>query len=1502
MARKMGRNLKRAAAVLMASAAIALCAVSPAWGEERAGDIVNVTVPTRIDCALGADGTVTSPGGLEVVNNGPQDLYVGASTVDDFGQKVEFAIDLGGSPLLSRAGGKDVEGEVEFAGSSRKGLGLAVSKLNRTSHAALMDAAAQGEAPMFTVGFRFTFKALQGSMAISGEAKLGKTLTAVVTGQQADAKLAYRWYRDGQLIAATETSSYTTNDADLGKKLKCEAYDAAGRYVGAVSAEVGPIKGAEAFAVFSADDGSLNFYKRIDVPKAGEQFEGRTVTEVYTGFDTGVFVATNTPQNTWVDIETSTPWFDRRDEIISSKVVDPDISVEQLAFWYTRCTNITAVDLSKLDASRVTTVVGLFAHCHSMTACLLPKDLKNAIEFTDMFYQCKSITKVDLNCIGEGREARTLFGLMNGCSSLTSLTIPRQIADEMSYAFSGCNAMDNFAFVEDWDVSPSRGFLHTFAYSGKVKHLNLSKWKSTNAKTYEGMFAACASLESLDISGLSRLESVENLKMFYNCPKLSRVTLGDGFSWRGANNYLPIQSSDSIPGADGKWYAISDKKGYAPADIPSNKADTYVASPDMLPKETFAVFSEDDGSLNFYHRNIVPTTGSHFEGKTATRVYANFDDKVTHIDVYDHQYPVGPWYEVRDQIKSAKIVDKGIRPIYIDGWFAFLDNCTTISGLRQIDYSRCKSMRYLFLRNTQLTTIDLSGLSLPECQTFGGMFESCKALKEANLSNITLNSDNNLQLWFMFGMCDNVERIDLSGWNINQIEVSEYIFTECKKLREISLPGNFTWQKPDSYLPTPNASDIPGADGYWYDAATGDAYKPEEIPSNKAATYMAVNPIKAPTVTIEGEPIYGSSLTARVSGQPAGTTATSYQWQYYDNNLNAWYNSNLPGAKTNTLTLTKNPNGGSCEEFELRCVVNTTAGKKRVPQGISGAVGPVVKQQLTGSVRIDGEPIVGATLNAVPQGVQSDAKLAYQWYRTSEKSTLLSSGFTHSHGSNDSIVGPTINVTEKGELSFKVRAAFGDKPNTAAAFNVELRSAPSGKVMLTRSFSPSNYKDDNIKIQLDAGVYEFTTSYSSGIANYAPESTSSINIFVADIYFSSAITDKIAGATYPTYTVADSDLGTAISCHITDASGKYASGVASDPVGPVGPDTREAFAVYSADDGSLNFYKRSEVPRTGSQFEGKTATRVYTDIETMFVYNFMDIPWLNVMQEIRSANVVDSITPINTVFWFYEAKNLLRADLSRLDTSRMDAMDAMFYRCHSLETVDLGTWSASSVNSLIDMFMSCTSLKTVDVSHLDTRNVTHMNSMFGDCSSLVELDISNFDMSNVVEDTNMLYKLRSLKKLTIGAKCSLSPKSGLSVPSAESIPGADGKWYAASDGRGYATADIPSNKADTYYASKSLLPVVADESPDVVMPGVESVMDVANTEADSVVEVDAIDSEAVVLGEVENEEAERKPDEGVGAGSDGNEKQDESGSEIESAAGTPPEEEEPVPVTSEEAQ
>ena len=106
------------------------------------------------------------------------------------------------------------------------------------------------------------------------------------------------------------------------------------------------------------------------------------------------------------------------------------------------------------------------------------------------------------------------------------------------------------------------------------------------------------------------------------CNNLQLVMLGDKWQWVGTKGYLPTPDPQYITGADGKWYD-TDGNGYAPADIPSNKAMTYTA---VDPKTAFAVYSADDNSLNFYKRAGMPSAGDTFNGKTATAVYTGIED------------------------------------------------------------------------------------------------------------------------------------------------------------------------------------------------------------------------------------------------------------------------------------------------------------------------------------------------------------------------------------------------------------------------------------------------------------------------------------------------------------------------------------------------------------------------------------------------------------------------------------------------------------------------------------------------------------------------------------------------------------------------------------------------------------------------------------------------------------------------------------------------------------
>ena len=68
------------------------------------------------------------------------------------------------------------------------------------------------------------------------------------------------------------------------------------------------------------------------------------------------------------------------------------------------------------------------------------------------------------------------------------------------------------------------------------------------------------------------------------------------------------------------------------------------------------------------------------------------------------------------------------------------------------------------------------------------------------------------------------------------------LFKGCSKLAEVTLGKSFAWIGSQCFLPQPNATFIPGADGLWHAASDGASYRPSAVPGNKADTYRAVAP------------------------------------------------------------------------------------------------------------------------------------------------------------------------------------------------------------------------------------------------------------------------------------------------------------------------------------------------------------------------------------------------------------------------------------------------------------------------------------------------------------------------------------------------------------------------------------------------------------------------------------------------------------------------------------
>ena len=116
---------------------------------------------------------------------------------------------------------------------------------------------------------------------------------------------------------------------------------------------------------------------------------------------------------------------------------------------------------------------------------------------------------------------------------------------------------------------------------------------------------------------------------------------------------------------------------------------------------------------------------------------------------------------------------------------------------------------------------------------------------------------------------------------------------------------------------------------------------------------------------------------------------------------------------------------------------------------------------------------------------------------------------------------------------------------------------------------------------------------------------------------------------------------------------------------------------------------------------------------------------------------------------FYGCDALTNIDLSRFDTSKVKNMSSMFDGCNKLTNLALNTFNTSQVTDMSDMFSYCSSLTSLDVSNFDTSQVTDMSSMFESCRSLTSLDVSNFDTSQVTDMSSMFYNCIRLTSLDV---------------------------------------------------------------------------------------------------------------------------------------------------------
>lgn len=79
---------------------------------------------------------------------------------------------------------------------------------------------------------------------------------------------------------------------------------------------------------------------------------------------------------------------------------------------------------------------------------------------------------------------------------------------------------------------------------------------------------------------------------------------------------------------------------------------------------------------------------------------------------------------------------------------------------------------------------------------------------------------------------------------------------------------------------------------------------------------------------------------------------------------------------------------------------------------------------------------------------------------------------------------------------------------------------------------------------------------------------------------------------------------------------------------------------------------------------------------------------------------------------FNNCSNLIKIDLSKLDTSNVTNMSQMFYRCFKMTSLDISNFNTTNVTDMSCMFYVCDKIEEIDLSSFDFPKITNMEKMF----------------------------------------------------------------------------------------------------------------------------------------------------------------------------------------------
>jgi surface protein len=183
------------------------------------------------------------------------------------------------------------------------------------------------------------------------------------------------------------------------------------------------------------------------------------------------------------------------------KVVMKDDAFTTARIMFYGCQDITSLDLSNFDTSKVTSMYWMFTACYGLTSLDLSSfDTSSVTTMSHMFSESTELASVDLSSFNTS-----------------------QVTD-MSCMFLWCKSLE-LLNLSSFNTSSVTTMASMFAQCQSLTTLDLSNFDTSQVTDMSSMFGSCCGLTTLDLSNFDTNQVTDMSEMFSGCTNLTSLTM-----------------------------------------------------------------------------------------------------------------------------------------------------------------------------------------------------------------------------------------------------------------------------------------------------------------------------------------------------------------------------------------------------------------------------------------------------------------------------------------------------------------------------------------------------------------------------------------------------------------------------------------------------------------------------------------------------------------------------------------------------------------------------------------------------------------------------------------------------------------------------------------------------------------------------------------------------------------------------------------------------------------